>query len=102
MKAPLTKAALQNAGVKFRMVREETAAGHIDRQGFTLSGTDDHKAMLTWILSHCPDKWDDAAVAERLRAITAELAPQLPAIRAALDRPGYQALLRAATDKLFG
>lgn len=102
MKAPLTAAALTKIGVTFGVqFREETAAGFITRSGYKLRGNDDRKALLTWIMTHLPDNWDDAATAERLPAIVLEYEPQLPALRAAMDRPGYQTVLRSACAALF-
>ena len=104
MKAPLTKAAFAKAGVKFRQVREETAAGYIDRTLPELHGSDDHKAVLSWLFAHrgeWPATWDDAKVAERLPQVIAEYVPQLAKPRAAMDKPAFQAILRAAQAALF-
>jgi len=102
MRAPLTQAALAKAGVKFGVkIRDETAAGHVDRTVYSLHGSDDRQALLSWVMNGLPAQWDDVEVAARLPAVLAEYEPQLPAYRAAGDRPGYQAVLRAAVAALF-
>lgn len=101
MRAPLTQAALVKAGVRFGPVRHETAAGFIDRKGYSLWGSDDRQALLFWIMSALPAQFDDAEVAARLPGILAYYEPQLSDLRAAGDRPGYQTILRAAVAALF-